>query len=151
MNLKQLAVFLVAVLHLSASVAVENFPDSHTHHHDAVIGHSHSAKNIKKTILSDVYACNLYDYSKQCREYEILEGAKTTLSEIQEGCESMGGSFSAQRCPSNDILGECRDIIRNYHQPDVIYLNKYYHSETEVWTLEIITRVCGDLGGELFN
>lgn len=101
--------------------------------------------------FSGIFSCNLYAYSKQCRKYEILEGAKTTLSEIQEGCESMGGIFSSEQCPSTNVLAECRDIIRNYHQPDVIYLNIYYESADLLWTLDTVTRVCGDLGGELFK
>lgn len=127
-------------------MAIENYPASHNARLPDFSGKK--MKAIKNS--SGVYACNLRNQSQQCREYEILVGAKTTLLDIKEGCESMGGDFSEARCPTDNMLGECSDIIRNYHQPDVIYLNRYYKTPTQIWTTDSITRVCGDLGGE-FN
>lgn len=126
-------------------VAVENYPDSHNHEHNGMKEHADHkrAGNIK------TYSCDLKAYSNQCREYRILASAVDTFQELKEGCESMSGRFKQTTCPAEEILTACTDIVRNYHKPDVIYDNYYYQGKPSAWTKEIITRVCGDLGGEL--
>lgn len=123
---------LALIINASWVVAVENMQSSFDHVSNA----------------SDVYACNIIHYSNQCREYEILDGAKTTLEDIKSGCESMKGSFLNNVCPTENLLAVCSDIIRNYHQPDMIYSNHYYLSKTSIWTIDLVEDVCGDLGGE---
>lgn len=148
MNLKWSLTLLVLFLILAKAplvMAAENFPDSHNHQHHGIVGKKHQNDHV-----SDVYACDLFTHSNQCREYEILDGAKTSLSEIKEGCESMGGVFSNKVCSVQNVLSACKDIIRNYHQPDVIYSNYYYSDSLSKWTLESTRRVCSDLGGEFF-
>ena len=126
------------------SMAIENFPDSHAHDH-ALVGSVETSTN-----MSEVYACNLIKNIHQCRDYEILDGATSTLTEIKNGCESMQGSFSPQACTKANLLASCRDIIRNYHQPDVIYTNHYYQGASSIWTDALVQEVCQELGGELW-
>ncbi len=128
------------------SMAIENFPDSHAHHHHEIVKKSNHMKEANQH-----FSCDLSAYSSQCREYEILENAKTTLEEIHDGCESMGGVFSQQKCPTTIRLSICSDIIRNYHQPDVIYSNIYYKGAPADWDIKTTERVCGDLGGEFLS
>lgn len=110
---------------------------------EPVHGASHSP-------LTDSYACDLRVVTNQCREYEVLDNAKNTLKELSDGCVSMGGRFSPEQCSEQLRLFICTDIIRNYHQPDVIYSNSYYDSAEGQWQEENTKRVCGDLGGEFF-
>lgn len=131
---------VLSLLIPAVSMAIENFPESHEHHHHEIVkSSSHQAER---------YACDLVSQTGQCREYEILDGAKTTLAEIKDGCESMKGLFTNSRCPEQNVLSVCSDIIRNYHQPDVIYSNYYFSGELTNWTIDSTRRVCSDLGGE---
>ena len=127
-------------------MAIENFPDSYNHQEHEIVGKGQ--QNLKDSAL---FTCDLLAHSNQCREYEVLEGAKTSLSEIKDGCESMNGIFSRQACSNENKLSACRDIIRNYHQPDVIYSNYYYVGSPSNWTLDSTKRVCSDLGGEFLS
>jgi hypothetical protein len=127
-------------------MAVETFPDSHNNQHHEIVGKGQQQDN-----SSAVYTCDLLVYSNQCREYEVLEGANMTLSKIKDGCESMSGVFSKKACSDQEVLSTCRDIIRNYHQPDVIYSNYYYVGSSSNWNLESTKRVCSDLGGEFLS
>jgi hypothetical protein len=129
-------------------MAVENFPDSHKHQHHQIVEKGQQQDN-----NSGLYTCDLLAYSNQCREYEILYGAKKTLFEIKDGCESMNGVFSNHVCSDQNVLSACRDIIRNYHQPDLIYSNYYYvgSPSNSHWSLESTKRVCSDLGGEFLS
>lgn len=126
-------------------MAIENFPDSHDDHHHHVVGNSY-----KENSANQRFSCDLRVYIGQCRDYEILDNAQTTLAEIKEGCESMSGLFSEQTCVETKRLSVCSDIIRNYHQPDVIYTNTYYEDQKSNWTVASTQRICGDLGGEFF-
>jgi hypothetical protein len=123
--------------------AVENYPNSHEHDNVREQVDHHMITNIQ------TYSCDLKVYSNQCREYIILVSAIDTFQELKEGCESMRGSFKQATCPKEEILTSCADIVRNYHKPDVIYDNYYYLGKPSDWSKEVITRVCGDLGGEL--
>lgn len=141
---KFLGVLLLFLINSSLVMAIENFPDSHNQDHHGTVELLENRDN-----SFEVYACNIIGYSSQCREYEILDGAKTTLAEIKTGCESMKGEFSNKACPKDKVLALCTDIIRNYHQPDVIYANHYYQGKTSIWSIPLIKEVCGDLGGEV--
>ncbi|MFT6905346.1 MAG: hypothetical protein ACJAS1_002001 [Oleiphilaceae bacterium] len=140
-----LGLFLVLVK-TPQLMAVDNFPDSRNHQHHDIVGKGQQQNN-----RSGIYTCDLLTHSNQCREYEVLEGAKTTLSDIKDGCESMSGSFSKHACSGQKVLSSCKDIIRNYHQPDVIYSNYYYIGSPSNWTFESTKRVCSDLGGEFLS
>jgi hypothetical protein len=135
---------LMLFLGTSFLMAVENYPDSHGHSHDQLRGQVGDEEQDG----IQTYSCNLITYSNQCREYTILEEAKATFSELKDGCESMSGTFKNKVCPTENTMASCTDIVRNYHKPDVIYDNNYYLGLPSQWTKEIITRVCGDLGGE---
>jgi hypothetical protein len=98
-------------------------------------------------------SCDLRNTLQQCREYRLLANASESLAEMKEGCQSMGGKFSNEICPDSDIVGACNNLVRNYHQPDVIYNNVYYQSNKKsetVWIPDSIKQVCSDLGGVLF-
>jgi len=90
--------FLVLILCLPVYVHASphtHHKGSHQHEHRlSTANHDHHSRDylIKKNPpLHGNYVCNLVSYSNQCREFEILEGAKTTIEDLKGGCESMGG------------------------------------------------------------
>jgi hypothetical protein len=140
-------IFLLALFCSVNVMSIENYPADHVHDHQQVKDKNYNQSHLKYNIKT--YSCDLRSYSNQCREYSILEGAKDTFEELDEGCESMSGTFKQTICPSDEILTTCMDIVRNYHKPDVIYDNYYYQGNPSAWTKKTVMRVCGDLGGEL--
>lgn len=94
------------------------------------------------------YSCNLITHSGQCRTYQILASAQDSLTELQDGCESMTGIFEQAHCPSTNAIAKCTDIVRNYNQPDVIYDNYYYQVEGLQLHGASLAYVCGELGGD---
>jgi len=100
--------FLVLILCLPVYVHASphtHHKGSHQHEHRlSTANHDHHSRDylIKKNPpLHGNYVCNLVSYSNQCREFEILEGAKTTIEDLKGGCESMGGGFSSNICPQS--------------------------------------------------
>lgn len=74
-------------------------------------------------------SCDMKAINRQCRDYALLESSSKKLDEMREGCKSMGGHFSSKRCSTDNVLSSCRNIVRNYHSPDVIYATTLYKSE----------------------
>ena len=101
-------------------------------------------------------SCDLRVQLEQCREYSVLASASETLAEMQAGCTSMGGKFSNVKCPDENSIGACVNVVRNYHRPDVIYDNLYYQSQSQTGAkeprkLEELKQICADLGGSFLT
>lgn len=100
------------------------------------------------TLLS--LSCDLKRVSSQCRDYRLLATSEATREEMQEGCVSMGGYFHDQQCSPSGALASCRNIVRNYHRPDVIYSTLYYPpSQPNALAPELsqLKQTCQNLGG----
>lgn len=106
---------------------------------------SHPPQNLNTSL----YTCNLITVSGQCREYQVLSGAKDRFFDLKDGCESMGGVFGQAECPTAKAIAKCADIVRNYNQPDVIYNNYYYRVEGLQLNGAFLSQVCAELGGDL--
>ena len=71
-------------------------------------------------------SCVMKTLNNQCRDYLLLETSNVKLNEMEEGCRSMGGHFSQDKCSDADAISRCNNIVRNYHSPDVIYSTLHY-------------------------
>ncbi|MFT7371340.1 MAG: hypothetical protein ACI9T9_000015 [Oleiphilaceae bacterium] len=99
-------------------------------------------------------SCDMKKANRQCRNYALLESSKSKLEEMKEGCLSMGGSVSSEKCTEDDKVASCHNIVRNYHAPDVIYSTVYYQPVMPNGLkikndLHEIKLTCQNLGGKL--
>lgn len=113
--------------------------------HDAIFQHLASSQHI------EVYACELQEFSQQCREYPVPEDVLFKTEDLAKGCESMPqGKFIKGHCPAENRVARCVDIIRNNHdEKSLVYQNHYYQSKDGKWNMSEVKRVCHDLEGKL--
>ncbi len=113
----------------------------------AAESHSH-VKPVQAFKEISPYSCSLIQYSAICRNYQLAPDDKLTLNELKEGCESMPeAKFSTGPCPSDRSVSQCVDIIRDHHNPGVVYGNVYYSTDKKSWSPQEVERVCRDLEG----
>lgn len=130
-------------------------PDSATLHHSHSHHHTHSEHRSNRQVehgpaqASKPFACELPIVSSLCREYQVIENSiEKTATKLNEGCQSMGGTFHSGHCPATAIIGRCHNIPYNEHDhKSPIYSNFYYQSDAKIWQTADIQRTCLNLGG----
>lgn len=117
-------------------------PRPHEHEHE----HHHAPA---ATVIDNSYSCDLRSAFAQCRHYSVLRDASASLANVEESCQSLQGVFQRAPCPKERRAAICSNIVRNLHQPDILYDNHYYAGYDTQWSQDDLVRVCGDLGGDL--
>lgn len=112
--------------------------------------HDHASDHAPATkVIDSSYSCDLRNAFAQCRHFSVLRDASASLANVEESCQSLQGVFQRAPCPKENRVAICTNIVRNLHQPDILYDNHYYAGYDTQWPQDDLTRVCGDLGGEL--
>ncbi|MCP5206539.1 MAG: hypothetical protein H7A01_04985 [Hahellaceae bacterium] len=130
-------------------------PDSATLQHSHSHYHTHSEHRSSHQVehgaaqTSKPFACELPIASSLCREYQVFDNSiEGTAAMLNEGCQSMGGTFHSGHCPKTAIIGRCDNILYNEHDhKSPIYSNFYYQSDAQIWQAANIQITCLNLGG----
>ena len=95
------------------------------------------------------YSCNLASHSNICRQYAIPLNRHDQIAELSEACETIPeAKFRKAPCDTTHLAGRCVKIVRDHHNPDIVYDNYYYQSESSPWNASEVERVCTDLEGQ---
>jgi hypothetical protein len=100
------------------------------------------------------HSCDLRAVSGLCRQYVFTADETRIQQEVSEGCQSMGGVFQPGECQAQQAYA-CLGVVRNEHNPEVIYDTYYYAATAPTaadepnWNGETVADACNNLGGKL--